>query len=176
VRRNFLISILVALVVTGIANAGAIKTWTTETLRYSDLNTTFQHIHDNLRGGTHTLIVNADLSASAAVAHSKLATPALLPKAFGTVAPDCSASPCTLTINSGFTSITRTGAGEYTGTLSSARANTTYTATVTPFDTAGLRGCRMTSVTSTTVFTFSCYDAAAAVDTGFTVLVWDNDN
>jgi len=175
-KRLILISIFLALTITGIANSGSIKTWVNETLRYADLNSNFAHIHDNMVGGHGARLVNADVSASAAIAHSKMATPALLPKAMAAVLSDCSGSPCTLSMSSGFTSITRTGTGEYTGTLSAARANTTYGVQVTAFDATGIRGCRHTSVTSTTAFTFSCFDAAAAVDTGFMVTVWDNDN
>lgn len=167
---------LTSIIIAGVANASAIKTWSAEILRYSDLNSNFSHIHDNMVGGHGARLVNADVSSSAAIAHSKLATPALVPKAMVGVLGDCTASPCTISLSSGFSSVTRTGTGEYTGTLSSARANTTYAVQVTPFDSGGIRNCRMTSVSSTTVFTFSCYDAAAAVDTGFTVTVWDNDN
>ena len=93
-KRNFLISILIALVVTGVANAGAIKTWSTEVLLSSDLNATFEHIHGALRGGSHTLITNADLSASAAIAHTKMATPGLLSKGWASLSAVCAAGTC----------------------------------------------------------------------------------
>lgn len=174
-KRVIWTAVLTALIVTGIANAGAIKTWTTETLRYSDLNSNFQHIHNTMVGGHGARLLDADVSASAAIAHSKLATPALVPKVWASVLSDCSASPCTVSASSGVSSITRSGTGEYDVLFSNVRANAVYGALITPFDATGLRSCRQTSA-ATNGFHVSCFDAAAAVDTGFTVMILDNDN
>jgi hypothetical protein len=168
-----LVSVLVAcLSGLGIASAGSIKVWVAETLKYSDLNTNFSHIHNSMVGGHGARLVNADVSTSAAIAHSKMATPALIPKAWVAVNGDCTASPC-----SGVTSLTRSGTGEYVVNLTTTRANTSYLVLVAPVDATGIRGCRISAVTTSTI-SISCYDenANAAVDTGLSVVVLDDDN
>lgn len=158
------------------AQAGSIKTWTNEQLSPSDLNTTFQHIHNNMVGGHGARLVNADVSTSAAIGHSKMATPALLPKAWATLSAACGASPCTIAAGSGVTSITRSGAGLYVVTYP-ARANVNYFAMVVsnttgqPLCTAAIAGATSTSVT--------CFDDAAtpvATDGQFNFLLLDDDN
>lgn len=173
-KKAILSSVIVSLLVAGIVNAGAIKTWATETLTASDLNTTFQHIHNNMVGGHGARLVNADVSSSAAISHSKLATPALLPKYVVFVTSDCAASPCTLAYNSGLTSITRSGAGSYVANFT-ARTDATYGVVVTAADSAS-RSCTNTAKTTTTA-SFVCTDMADVnTDTGFTFILWDNDN
>lgn len=168
------LAVLLALCIAGVVNAGAIKTWTNEVLLYSDLNSTFAHIHNALRGGSHTLIVNADISSSAAIAHSKLATPALVPKIWAAVLSDCTASPCTIGTDIGVSTITRSAVGEYVVNFDLTRTNNVYGVTVTPFDSSGIRMCRLTSTTTATA-NISCFDAAAAVDTGFTFVLYDDN-
>lgn len=74
------------LLIPAVAVASSIKTWSSaETIRASDLNSNFSHLHSNLGHGHGTIITNADVSATAAIAHTKMATPALLPKAWGRV-------------------------------------------------------------------------------------------
>lgn len=176
---------LVALV----ALAGPIKTWSAgEVIAASDLNANFQHIHNLMVGGHGARLVNGDVSASAAISHSKLATPALIPKAMGGIYTPCDGGTCTWNVNSGFTStITRSTAGQYTVTFSSARANANYVPV------ANLVGDTVNSYTgmncwpngtyTTTTFTINC--ARTVPDGGslrffddapFSVTVFDNDN
>lgn len=83
------------------ATAGSIKVWSNgETVKASDLNSNFSHVHT----GVDAPIVNADISASAAIAHSKLATPGLIPKAWARVGScstlDGGPQPCTVSAGS----------------------------------------------------------------------------
>lgn len=175
-KRAILIGIFVALVIAGVTNAGSIITFASGTLRSADLNTNFEHIHNNMVGGHGARLVNADVSSSAAISHSKLATPALLPKLWAQVGSDCTASPCTVESSGGsITSVTRTGSGAYSFNFP-ARANDVYAVVITALDTAADRFCIARS-RSTTAVTFVCYDAGAvATDTGFSIMLLDNDN
>lgn len=74
------------LLIPAVAAASTIKTWSGgETVRATDLNANFSHLHSNLGHGHGAVITNSDVSASAAIAHTKLATPTLVPKAWGRV-------------------------------------------------------------------------------------------
>ncbi len=172
--------VIAALTASLIAGATAIKTWGAEVLRYTDLNSNFAHLHDTMVGGHGARLVNADVSASAAIAHSKLATPALVPKVWGTVGitggagtAACGASPCTVTATSGVTSVTRSSAGVYVVNFT-ARSNAAYGFIVSSNTTdlhcngdsfttsAATIGCRTTSTNTLT-------------DSAFTILLLDND-
>jgi hypothetical protein len=156
------------------SDAGSIKTWSThETLRASDINANFSHIHNEMVGGEGARLVNADVSASAAIAHSKLATPALLPKAMAVMTTTCTAGTCALAASSGVTSIAFVSTGVYTVTIP-ARLNAVYGATVTPH--LVTLQC-YTDTYTTTTFAIRCTDFASGVKNGaFTVAVFDNDN
>lgn len=161
----------------GVALAGAIKTWVSgETLTAADLNSNFAHIHNSMVGGHGARLVNADVSASAAISHTKMATPALLPKAWAFVgaAGACGASPCTISASSGVSGVTRGGAGTYSVTLSPARANAVYGVLVT----SGTGALYCIGIpASALLVTVVCYDAAGAVtDATFTVQILDDDN
>lgn len=98
-----------------IAYAGAVKTWTTnERLKAADLNSNFSHVHT----ASERIIVNADVSAAAAISHSKLATPALIPKAWAGSAAVCTTGTCVLTQSSQVSKIDFVSAGTYDVTLS----------------------------------------------------------
>lgn len=161
----------------GIAYASAIKTWSSgETIRAADLNSNFAHIHNNMVGGGHNLLTNADVSASAGIAHTKLATPALLPKAWAAMLTACNApGACTIAAGSGISAITRTGStGVYTVDFSG-RTDTSFGVLVQANTNSTTCAAQITSITRVTVY---CTDLAAptAADTLFTVLLLDNNN
>ena len=106
--------ILGAVVVAAFAIAGPIKVWSPGVpLTSTDLNSNFQHIHNLMVGGHGPRLVNADVSSNAAISHSKLATPALVPKMW-TIVATCSTGTCTMQEGSGVTSVTRSSTGIYT--------------------------------------------------------------
>ena len=121
----------------GLADAGTIKTWTTgEVLTSTDINANFQHIHNTMVGGHGARLRNADVASSAAIAHSKMATPGLLPKAWAVVS-SCSSSPCTVTESSGISTVTRASAGNYTVTFSVVRADANIAVFASAFTNSG---------------------------------------
>lgn len=155
-----------------------------QTLTASQINSNFQHIHNSLVGSGHTLIVNADVSTSAAIAHTKLATPALLPKAWGHVwsNPVCvglSTSTCTLQTGSGATSVTttNTASGQYTVTIP-ARTDNTYSVVVTAsYDVASAKVFCTWGNGTTTTFIVRCFnEAGTTTDVNFDFMLLDNDN
>ncbi len=157
------------------AIAGAIHSFSSpETLTAANLNDNFTHIHNALRGGTHTLITNPDVAANAAIAHSKLATPALVPKAFAGISADCTSNPCNMYVNQGMTTAIRGSGGSYTVSFS-ARTDDSYAAYITARSSVAAY-CRNNGQTSSTV-KVGCYDATGNVtDSGFQILLMDNDN
>lgn len=167
----------------GIALASSIKVWSTgETLRSADLNSNFAHIHDNMVGNHGARLTNADVNASAAIAHSKLQTPALIPKAWAVVSASCGSSPCTLGDSSMVTSITRTGAGAYPVTLSYTPSSLNFGVVLTSL-TSGAAICYVSSrATSAPHFQVNCVSIpvpsgptdAAPTDAGFTLTVLDS--
>lgn len=175
--KNRTLWFLIALGVTA-AIGGSIKTWSSgEVLTASDLNATFQHIHNSMVGGHGARLVNADVNASAAISHSKLATPGLIPKGWVWTPTTCTAGTCALTVNSGATisAVAWNSTGNYGVNLSPTRANANYALIVTPVGTAVF--CR-TSATPTIggVIVF-CYDKdGAAADAAFSMMLLDDDN
>ncbi len=162
----------------GLANASTIKTWGTEVLRATDLNANFHHIHNTMVGSHGARLVDADVAAAAAISHAKLATPALLPKAWAYVgSAACAASPCTVAVGSGISGITRTSAGLYVATFTSTRVNTNYAIFVTPA--TDNINCRW-AATSTSTTTIQCRTngteavAPAATDSAFSVMLMDD--
>lgn len=164
--------LVVVFVAWGHAGAPSPTTWSAgQTLTHSALNDTVAHIHNTLSGG----ITNTHISSSAAIQHSKLQTPALVPKAWAKVASACAASPCTVEAGSGVTSIARTGAGVYTVTLSYTPTNTAFGAFATTH-TADLYVVVTGFATGAPQITVTCNDAAGVdTDCGFSVTVMDND-
>lgn len=124
----------------GTAVASTIKVWSTgETLKASDLNSNFAHIHNAMVGGHGARLVNGDVSATAAIAHSKLATPALVPKAWGVVGlggaclgAAAAGTACTVNASSQVTSVTSSGTdGLYRVNLAYNPSNTSFAVFVT---------------------------------------------
>lgn len=159
------------------ALSGSIKTWANgEYITASDLNAALAHLHTNLGHGHGAVVVNADISANAGIAHTKMATPALLPKMWATMgASACSSSPCTLSDSSVITSITRSGTGVYSATFT-ARADASYAVFVTSNTSAV--DCYV-GTRSTTAAAVSCFDSATGAtptDASFSFLLLDSDN
>lgn len=166
--------------------AGSIKTWTSsEILRASDLNTVLQHLHEAAEElvGTNKLsdgaVTNAKVNASAGIAHTKLATPGLIPKAYAVVANGCTGPTCTIEEDVGVDTITY-NTGVYTVTLTAGVVDdTAYGVIITAIDTANIgTHCNVVTRTSSTVFTFECESdnggsPSAAEATGFTLLLMD---
>ncbi len=169
---RFPIALLAVLFIATAATA-ALKVWTGhETLKYTDLNANFTQVNTSAT----ELVTNAKVSSGAAIAHSKLATPALVPKAWVLVATSCTSlgSTCTITESSGVTSVVHDGSvvGRYTITFSSTLANTNYAIFTNAL--GAVRSCFVTG-RSTTVVTIDCYDLATptAADTAFNLMMMD---
>lgn len=100
-------------------------------LTATQLNNNFAHLHSTLTGA----IANANISTTAAIAHSKLAAPVLVPKVMGGGTGTCSQAdgdPCTLMAGSyGISSITGAGNGQYNVQLSSPLPSLSYFVFVT---------------------------------------------
>lgn len=160
-----------------LAVAGSIKVWAPgDVLSSTDLNANFAHIHGTMVGGHGARLVNADVSPSAALAHSKLASPSLLPKAVTSV-DYCTASPCSTGLPQvGVTSVTRSATGSYAVNLSPARTNTAYFAVVSSRYNGNVH-CNAT-VSSTSVVNVVCINAATAAnaDGAFSFLLFDDND
>lgn len=163
------------------ALAGPIKTWQAgEVITANDINANFQHIHNLMVGGHGARLVNADVNANAGIAHSKLATPALLPRIAaigGTPSAACTSGTCALTNLNGIASIVHTGTtGTYTVTFSAARANATYAVSVTP-QTNLVAYCRpLGSGYTTSTFTVECYNTSGVLtNSSLFVAVYDDN-
>lgn len=169
-------AVIAALLVlaTATAIAGSIKVWNSgEVLTSSDLNANFAHIHNVMVGGHGARLVNADVNASAAIAHSKLATPALLPKAWAYASTTCTAGTCTLAASSMVTSVTFDSTGVYTLTRTTASADN-FAAILCNCTVPGLY-CS-TEGTGVSTVQARCFDAAGvATNSGFSILVMDNN-
>jgi hypothetical protein len=157
-------------------------TWSSgQTLTSTNLNDTIAHIHNTFSAG----IVDAHINASAAIAHSKLATPALVPKAWGVVTSNCTGSAaagtaCTNT-NSRVTGVVTKGSnGQYCVQLAYTPTDTAFVVQVTSHTAADVciadtRSTGGTLCSSTTQhFLVKCFDyTGAAADVNqfsFTVL------
>lgn len=170
-RIRFAVAAIAVLLIVPLAYASSIKVWSTgETIRTADLNANFSHLHT----AAEALITNAKVSSSAAIAHSKLATPALLPKAWASTSGVCSSTPCTIAASSGVASITRSGTGLYAVNWTTTRSDAAYGVLI---QTHGVLDalCILEPVVSTTQVNVDCISTAnAAKDVGFTVLLLDN--
>ena len=161
------------LVLGGIAFA-SLKVWSTgEIIRSTDLNSNFSTLNTTKVGGG-VQATNSDISSSAAISHTKLATPALVPKAWAYVVATCSSDPCTVAVSSGITTINRSGAGVYVAHLNSARADSYFAPFATPQDSGGIY-C-VVGVTSTSAVTIRCFGGGGTTptDTAFSLMILDN--
>lgn len=140
------------------------------------LNNSFAHIHNSMNS-----LKDANLSSSAAISHSKLATPALLPKAWaisdtgpcdGAAAVDT--VTCTLGDSAKVTSIKSSGtAGTYRVTLSYNPTDTHFAILVTPLTTQNYCIVK-TLANSAPHFLVECRtDAGVLTNGNFSFLVMD---
>lgn len=176
-HKLFLIGMIL---LAGLAGAGSIKVWSAgEYITSTDINANFAHIHNQMVGGHGARLINADVSASAAISHAKLATPALVPKIWVTT-DSCagatdggSGGTCTLLDSSGVTSVTAGTTGNYTVTFP-ARGSANYGVLVNSHTSLG--GCSPGARTATTVAVFCWNSANAAADSLFTLMILDSEN
>lgn len=163
------------------AIAGAIKTWAPgDTLTAGDLNATFQHIHNSMVGGHGARLVDSDVSASAAISHSKMATPGLLPRAWGIWKTACvSPGPCATTVDIGISDAVFNATGDYCVRLDVGRTDANFAVFVTPFAAGGAdTACATYSHSTGTTFgsfCFKCFTAGVAANTAFQVMVLDDN-
>lgn len=183
------LSIVIAGIVLGIGlglvtissvNAQTLHTWTTgQVVTATDLNANFTALK-NGKVGSGVQAVNTDISSSAAINHSKLATPALVPRAWATVTANCTGSAavspaCTLGDSSQVASITpNIVTGEFRLTLSYTPTNSSFAVIVTSHTTTSvcMAHQRQTAAPQAII---TCFDyAGAALDANqFSVLVMD---
>lgn len=170
---------LVAFVVCvcGLAYAAHLHTFSSnEALTASKLNANFAHLEASAARNHGAVIVNADISANAAIAHSKLQVPGLMPKAWAVV-NNCTTATCTVPeASSRISGVTRSAAGTYTVSFSPALGDVDYAVSLTHMSGTAGRFCSVTTY-GTTSFGVLCYNVpgAALVDSGFGFVVMDND-
>lgn len=163
------------------AQAGAIKTWSAEVLTHSDLNSNFAHIHNTMVGGHGARLVDADVSTSAAITHSKLASPILLPKAVAWTQTVCTTGTCASVTASGIASVAHTGTGQYIATFSSARSNTNFAVIITAHgvDDVGSWCHDIQSGHTTTTFEFECFtddgSSGALTNMAWSIMILDDN-
>lgn len=177
------IVVAAVLVVALAALAGPIKVWSAgEYITAADLNATLTHLHSSVGHGHGPVVVNSDISASAAISHSKLATPSLLPKAWAALddSVDCTAGSCTISEAVNISSVTRGGAaGQYTVTFTSPRPNAAYAVLISgASDAVGNTRCQVSGATAAASFDVICYVAStgAGQDGYFSFMILDLDN
>jgi hypothetical protein len=150
----------------------ALKVWsTTETIQAADLNSNFTQIN----ASATALITNSRVSTTAAIATSKLADKALMPKIWGGYNAACdaaAAATCTLVTNQGLTSIIGAGvAGRYIVTFP-VRTDNLYGVFVMTKQTNS--GCYQLSRATTNVVIQCETYGAAATNSIFDILIMDN--
>lgn len=186
--RKHIPAILALSLFATLACAGAIKSWSSsETLRSADLNSNFSHIHNNMVGGHGARLVNADVSASAAISLSKINVTAIAyPKAWAQVplVNLCNTgsypAACTPLRGTGVTSISNTALGRYQVTLSYTPTDLDFAVMVTPIEAAspGGRACSVLSLATTAPqFSIQCFDLATptATGVGFSFIIMDDN-
>jgi hypothetical protein len=164
---------------------GALYVWgSDEVVENTDLNANFTELNTTKVGGGVTL-TNADVASNAALAHSKLATPALVPKAWATVTANCdgaaaAGTDCTVGDSSQIPSSNgveaTAAAGVYRVNLSYTPANANYAVLVTAH-TSGVYCNADTRATAAPHIVIRCWDGAvpgASNNVQFSVLVMDS--
>lgn len=176
IRRHF--SLIAVVVMVGLAaSAGAIKSWSSgETLHSADLNANFNHIHNLMVGGHGARLVDADVSASASIAQSKVANlSGRASIAWGTFITLCGVGVCTevLQASIGVTSLQHTSVGNWTATIPT-RTDNKYAVFITPR--AINTVCNVSTLTVST-FLLQCYTdtTGAAVDQNFSFMMMDDN-
>lgn len=141
-----------------------------QTLTYTDLNNAFAHLHNTFTAG----IKDEHIKIDAAIQHTKLLSPGLIPKAWALATASCTTATCTLAASQRVSSVTRSAAGTYTVTLAYTAADTTYGLVGTPLFTGFIE---FDPPASTTTIRFGTYNTAGvATDNGFMVVIYDDTN
>lgn len=182
--KHIAVAVLVA---AAVALAGPIKVWSSgETITAADINANFAHIHNLMVGGHGARLTNADVSATANIALSKLATPTLIAKAAAQLSSNCNViGACATDYNQGFSAVAAlTTTGSYRFTFSAVRPNTGYGVIVKPHipATANIPYCYATAFT-TSAFDVQCLASSSTTSMStmsntaqrVTVVVYDND-
>ncbi len=186
--RMYTICIGIALVGVGFglftsrdAIAQSLKSWSTgEVLRATDLNANFTALK-NGKVGSGVTLTNTDVASNAAIAHSKLATPALLPKAWAMLSASCdgtavAGTACTIGDSSQVTSVTsNASSGQYRLNLAYTPANANFAVVVTSHNATAV--CVVGNfATAAPHARIECYDYAGAAinNIAFSVLVMDS--
>lgn len=170
------LAVFLVMVVAGLALSGPIHSWSNgEYITHTDLNAALTHLHNSVGHGHGPILVNSDVSASAAIAHSKLKTPALVPKAWTSLTATCTAGTCTAVDSSVVTSVAFVSTGVYTVNFPT-RGDANYGALVTAYGNL-LINCGVTAKAATTA-TVTCVTGTtgAVVNGAFTFLLLDSSN
>jgi len=184
-RRTLAIIGLTLLFAAPWAIAAGLKTWSnSEVMLPTDINSNFSHIHNTMVGAHGARLVNADVSASALISHTKLATPGLLPKAWMSngIGPACTTSPCSIAQQwpaGFFSSVTRPDAGYYAVNIASARANAAYFPLMDDTGPGDVDvNCRVQAGNTTSLFYVQCIKEGSAdpTDSTFSILFFDDNN
>lgn len=188
-------SLLGLFVAGSVALASGIKNWSSgETIRSADLNSNFNHIHNTMVGGHGARLTDSDVSSTAAIQHSKMQYPALLPKAWVRTNGACAAGGgapvvCTLDSSSRVQAVVGVDSvlGFYRVYLSYQPANANFMVQATPHGSAN-GTCRVISTAvgtdyavggkgATAQVNVQCVDLAAGVQNlEFGVVVFDDSN
>jgi len=142
--------------------------------RATDLNGNFSFLNTTKVGGG-VLLTNADVSSTAGIVHSKLATPALLPKAWAHVNTTCTAGTCSIGDSSQVTSIAFSATGIYNVTLAYNPANANFLQIVGSH-VANVHCATTATATSSPHIVVRCYTdtTGALTNAAFSILVMDS--
>jgi hypothetical protein len=178
--RNVLAAVVLTTLLIGLPSAyAALKVWSgSESIQTADLNSNFTQVNN----AATALVTNAKVSASAAVASSKLAAYRQIPTDWvhmTQASSSCgtSAAGCTVTSPSGMV-VSGIATGKYTVGFASPKVDITYGVTISVETVTGTHGqCVRYPLSSTTSqFIVWCYnDATTLTDTGFTIVILDNN-
>lgn len=182
--KPYLLFVCAILVATCPAWSQTLYSWgSDEVVVNTDLNGNFTALKTGKVGSGVTL-TNSDIASNAAIAHSKMATPALLPKAWATVTANCdggaaAGTDCTVGDSSNIPSANgveaTAAAGVYRVNLSYTPANANFAVLVTAH-TSGVYCNADTRATAAPHFVVRCWDGAvpgASNNVQFSVLVMD---
>lgn len=142
------------------------------------LNSNFNHLHNTFAAG----ITDDNISSSAAISHSKLKDPDLVPKAWAHVnqcnASDPNVTSCTISAGNNVTSVKPdSGTGTYKVQLSYTPVDTNYGVLVTALDNTPTIGHFYNLATTNPHIKIQTYDVSitALRDSSFTLVVFDDN-
>lgn len=170
--------LFVAMLVLASAADAACKVWQyKEVIKAEDLNACHNYINSTVVGQRGARLVDADVSPTANIALSKIASGTIFPKAWASLLASCNGAAaagtaCVVAGSTGIASVKSTGStGTYGVTLNYTPSSTAFAVLVTP-GVAGRYCSAGTQSTTGTNFVVACNDSTgAAVNTAFSVLV-----